>query len=104
MNSKDLKRMTRAELLEVLLTQSRRIKELEEELEEAKAKLEDRDIRMSKVGSLSEAALELSGVFKAADDAAHLYLYNVKRLIRQQAEKQGHTLPSDEELSGNKND
>ena len=104
MNSKDLKRMTRTELLEVLLTQSRRIKELEEELEEAKAKLEDRDIRMSKVGSLSEAALELSGVFKAADDAAHLYLYNVKRLIRQQAEKQGHTLPSDEELSGNKND
>ncbi len=42
MNSKDLKRMTRAELLEVLLTQSRRIRELAEELEETKAKLEDR--------------------------------------------------------------
>ena len=104
MNSKDLKRMTRAELLEVLLTQSRRIRELEEELEETKAKLEDREIRIGKVGNLAEAALELSGVFKAADDAAQLYLCNVKRIIRQQAEKQGHKLPSDEELSGKKND
>ena len=47
MNSKDLKRMTRAELLEVLLTQSRRIRELEEELEEAKAKLERRGTSLS---------------------------------------------------------
>jgi hypothetical protein len=56
------------------------------------------------VGNLAEAALELSGVFKAADDAAQLYLCNVKRISRQQAEKQGHKLPSDEELSGKKND
>ena len=73
-------------------------------IEETKAKLEDREIRIGKVGNLAEAALELSGVFKAADDAAQLYLCNVKRIIRQQAEKQGHKLPSDEELSGKKND
>ena len=73
MTDKELKKLTRAELLEMLLIQSREKQHLEEELQEVKRKLEEKEIR------IAEAALKLSGVFEAAQKAADQYLENVKR-------------------------
>jgi hypothetical protein len=52
---------------------------LAQELEETKEKLRARTIAIEEAGSLAEASLRLSGVFQAAEEAASLYLENIRR-------------------------
>lgn len=85
MTEKELKRLRRADLLELLLEQSRENERLRRELAQAQAQLADRAIRMESSGSLAEAALALTGVFDAAQQACDLYLENI-RLQHQEAE------------------
>ncbi len=78
MTEKELKRLTRMELLEMLIDQSREVERLRSELEETKKALEDKRIAIESSGSLAEAALALSGVFEKAQEAADLYIANIK--------------------------
>lgn len=84
MTDKDLKKLSRKQLLELLLTQTERADQLEQELAILRAKLEDRTVGMSESGSIAEAALRLNGVFEAAQAAADQYLENIKRLHDEQ--------------------
>lgn len=79
MTDKELRRLSRAELLQMLLDKTREADQLRKELEQTKAQLESREIRIQDAGSLAEASLKLSGVFEAAQQAADLYLENVGR-------------------------
>jgi hypothetical protein len=79
MTDKELKRLRRAELLEMLLEQTKRVEELEAELEKKNRELEDKRVSISEAGNIAEAALKLNGVFEAAQRAADQYLENVKR-------------------------
>lgn len=78
MTDKELKKLNRKELLEMLVIQTRRTEQLEQRVKELEEKLADKTIAMDDVGSLAEAALKLSGVFEAAEKAAELYLENIK--------------------------
>lgn len=80
MTDKELRRLSRAELLEMLLAQTEENERLQAELDDAKRALEDRRIEASRAGSLAEASLKLNGVFEAADKAARQYVENVQRL------------------------
>ncbi|MBO4501514.1 MAG: DNA repair protein, partial [Clostridia bacterium] len=75
---KQLKRLSRRELLELMLEQSKRIDALKEENERLREELDSKKIMIENSGSLAEAALRLSGVFEAAQKAADLYLENIK--------------------------
>ena len=79
MDEKELKRLSRKQLLELLLLQIERADELEARLAQAEEQLKSRQIAEMQAGSLAEAALKLSGVFEAAQEAADLYLENVKQ-------------------------
>ncbi|MBR5785871.1 MAG: hypothetical protein IKY41_04145 [Clostridia bacterium] len=83
MVEKELKKLSRRELLEILIMQSKRVEKLELQLAEANRKLEDRRIRLEKVGSIAEAALVLNNVFEAAQRAAEQYLENVEIVSKQ---------------------
>ena len=83
MTEKELKRLSRAELLEMLLAQAEENKKLKEQLQAAQDALSDRKIAIQNCGSLAEAALRLNGVFEAADQAVQQYLENVQRLARE---------------------
>ena len=48
-------------------------------MEQAGAELENRELVSSRAGSMAEAAMQLNGVFEAADKAARQYLENVYR-------------------------
>ncbi len=74
MTEKDLKKLNRYQLLELLIAQTERADKLQARLEEAEAKLADLDIQLASMGSMAEASLQLGGVFQAADQAAELYL------------------------------
>lgn len=79
MTDKELKRLSRAELLELLISQMRENQRLEEELAAANEALQDRTIVIEQAGSIAEAALQLNGVFAAAEAAAAQYLENVRK-------------------------
>ncbi len=80
MTSKELKKLSREELLEMLLKQTKKVEELEAQLDKVKKQLEDKNIKVAKAGSVAEAALQLNGVFEAAQNAADQYLINIRNL------------------------
>ena len=80
MAKKELKRMSREELAELLLIERRRISELEEEVAALNAKLEEREIKIENAGSIAEASLSLNGVFESTEAACRQYIENVERL------------------------
>lgn len=79
MTDKELKRLSRTELLELLVNQVEENEKLKAQVSELTAKLEERTVQIQESGSLAEASLRLSGIFKAADEAAERYLENRKR-------------------------
>ena len=83
MADKDLKRLSRTELLELLLQQTRERERLEQKLEEVQRQLADRQIRLEKAGDIAHATLEINGVMEATQAAARQYLENMERLERQ---------------------
>lgn len=84
---KELKRLNRAELLELLLTQTRETERLQKELDETKARLNDRNLRIQETGDLAQAVLSLNGVMEAAQAAANQYLENIQAMERETREK-----------------
>ena len=86
MTERELRKLSRADLLALLVEQSEENEQLRLQLEEAQEKLSSRVIEIEKAGSLAEAALQLNGVFQAAQDACSQYIENMERLSRRQEE------------------
>ena len=78
MTKKDLKKLSRLDLIEMLLTLTRENEQLRGELDQARKQLEDRTIAVENVGSLAEATLCLNGVMESAQAAADQYLQNIR--------------------------
>lgn len=83
MTDRELRRMSRGELLEMLIAQMEENERLRKSLEEARTALENRQIAIAQAGTMAEAALRLNGVFEAADEAARQYLENVRRMAEE---------------------
>lgn len=79
MIERDLKKMSRTELLELLLEQSRQLEAAQQELEQTRQEQEIRRLELTDAGSIAEAALRINGVFEAAQAAADQYLENIRR-------------------------
>lgn len=84
MTDKELKRLSRAELLELLIGQMKENQRLQAGLDAANKALHDRAIVIEQAGSIAEAALQLNGVFAAAEAAAAQYLENIRRCAAEQ--------------------
>lgn len=89
MTEKELRRLSRMDLLEMLLEQSREVERLQKELETVKNQLSDRRIMEQESGSIAEASLKLNKVFEAAQQAADQYLENIR--IRSEISQNGET-------------
>lgn len=83
MTEKELRRLSRRELLEMLITRTIENERLTEELQQARKELSDRELIQNRAGSMAEAALQLNGVFEAADRAAREYLGNIRRMVEE---------------------
>lgn len=86
MTKEDLKKLTRLDLVEMLLDVMRENEQLRSSLEKAEKKLNDRVITVNESGNLAEAALRLNGVFEAAQAAADQYLESLRMREAQQEE------------------
>lgn len=78
MDGNELKKLSRSDLLQMLIEQVKENDRLKAELEEKDRLLRDRQIKIQECGSIAEAALKLNGVFEAAQAAAQQYIDNVK--------------------------
>lgn len=58
---------------------------LREELEQAKKSLKKREIALNEAGSIAVAALQINGVFEAAQAASQQYIENIRSLSDRQA-------------------
>lgn len=78
MTERDLKKLNRSDLLEMLLSLSQENESLQREVEFLRAQLNDRMMTIDNAGSLAEAALQLNGVFEAAQAACDQYMQNMQ--------------------------
>ena len=80
MTENELRSMSRKQLLELLLLQTKRADQLATDLEEANRRIRDKKLIENEAGSIAEASLNLNGIFEAAEAAASQYVENVRRL------------------------
>lgn len=84
MSDKELKKLSRRELLELLVKKSRENDDLHSRISEMEQLLSDRRIKIENAGSIAEASLQLNNIFETAQQAAEQYLENVRSLSAQQ--------------------
>lgn len=84
MTEKELKKLSRTDMLQMLIDQSEEMEKLKTELEKAQSELRNREIKISEAGSIAEAAIAINGVFEAAQAASLQYVESVKKLSEKQ--------------------
>lgn len=94
MTKNELKKLSRADLLEMLIEQSEEVQKLRKLLEEAETQLNQREIIVNEAGSIAEASLQLNGIFETAQAASQQYLESIRlyseyqKLVCEKREKQ----------------
>lgn len=89
MTDRELKKLSRTELIEILIDLSKENEQLRARLADVQQQLADRMIAIEDSGSIAEAALKLNDVFAAAQRACDQYVQNVQaRCDRMAAEAQ----------------
>ena len=95
MTDKELRKLNRVELLEILYKQRTRIDEMTEEIAVLRRELADKRITIGQSGSIAEASLALTRVFEEAQKAADQYLENVRMSVG--VDPEGECPPVEEE-------
>ena len=87
MASKELKRMSRRELMDIIYQMKINEQQMQEEIASLQAELQDKRIRLSSAGSIADAAASITDVFSAAQKTADLYLQEIT-CMKQETEKE----------------
>ena len=82
---KELRKLKRIELLELMVRQGKEIDRLKAENDSLKEQLESRELQVKNAGSIAEAAMQIYRVAENAQKAVDLYVENAKRLADQRA-------------------
>ena len=86
MTDKELKKLRRVELLELLLDQAIEMERLQKQLEQAQEALACRQLQMKEAGSMADAARRLNDIFSSADRAAQDYLESIRAMQEREQE------------------
>ncbi|MCD8126758.1 MAG: DNA repair protein [Clostridiales bacterium] len=81
MAEKELRKMSRTELIEIIYALQQNERSLREENEDLRRRLEDKTIRIENAGSIAEAALSLNRIFEDAQAAAQQYLDSLRAAV-----------------------
>ena len=85
MTDKEFKRLSRAQLIDIIYQLQLQIDKLNEEKQALEGELKDKRLRLSNVGNIAEAALEMNDCFRSAQNAAEQYVNEIKA-IREETE------------------
>ena len=78
MADRELKKLSRAELIDIIYALKEREDDLSAQVAALEEKLAQREIQISRAGSIAEAALAINRVFEQAPAAAEDYLLSVR--------------------------
>ena len=78
MADRELKKLSRAELIDIIYALKEREDDLSAQVAALEEKLAQREIQISRAGSIAEAALAINRVFEHAQAAAEDYLLSVR--------------------------
>ena len=81
-NNNLLKKLNRRDLLQILLEQTKRIEDLEEQIIDYEKQLEMKKVSFTDVGNLAEASLQLTDIFKNAEEAISIYKSNIEDSLK----------------------
>lgn len=84
MTEKELKHLSKTEMLGIMLHQEDELNTLKDSIRELESRLNARTIAVSQAGSIAEAALVINKVMEAAQLAADQYLDNIRALSEKQ--------------------
>ena len=87
MTDREFKRLSRAQLIDIIYQLQIKQDELASENEKLKNALADRRLRVANAGNIAEAALEIHNVMQSAQDAAALYLEEI-RIMREETREE----------------
>ena len=85
MTDKEFKRLSRAQLIDIIYQFQLQVDKLTEENKKLERELEDKRLRLSDAGNIADAALVINDCFRSAQNAAEQYLDEIK-VIREEAE------------------
>ena len=77
MLTKELKRLSRRELVDIIYQLKKNEQEMQDEIASLKNDIQDRRIRISASGSIAEASMSLTNIFSNAQMTADLYLHEI---------------------------
>ena len=77
MISKELKKLSRRELVDIIYQLKKNEQEKQEEIAALEEALQEKRIRVSVAGSIAEAAMDITQIFSTAQRTADLYLHEI---------------------------
>jgi len=80
MTDRELRKLRRTDLLELLLAQEKENEDLRRQIQQLQDRLEERELKIINAGSIAEASMQLNGVFEAAQSAADQYLASIRKM------------------------
>ena len=77
MISKELKRLSRRELVDIIYQLKKNEQKLQEDMAALEESIQEKRIRISVAGSIAEAAMDITNIFSTAQRTADLYLREI---------------------------
>ena len=87
MINKELRKLSRRELMDIIYQMKKNEQQLQEEIVSLQEALQEKRIRLSTAGSIAEAAASITNVFSAAQMTADLYLQEIS-CMKEETEKE----------------
>ena len=87
MVSKELKTLSRRELVDIIYQLKKNEQQMQEEIAALQEALQEKRIRLSVAGSIADAAMSVTNVFAVAQRTADLYLHEIS-YMKEEAKKE----------------
>ena len=89
MTDKEFKRLSRAQLIDIIYRLQLELDKVNEEKQALESELADKRFRLQSAGNIADAALEINDCFRSAQNAAEQYLNEIKAMREEtKAERQ----------------
>ena len=80
MVNKELKRLSRRELVDVIYQMKKNEEQLQNEIAALQSELRDKRLRISEAGSIANAAADITKLFATAEETAQIYLQEISAM------------------------
>ena len=80
MNGKELKRLSRRELVDIIYQLKKNEEEMQAEIDDLKGQLEEKRLNISEAGNIANAAVDITRLFSTAQNTADIYLREIESM------------------------